>query len=90
MRNFEKKAARRLGKRRMETVEFVKTDCGADPVYMVGLKDGWVSAGYGETIWQFGQEHLDDGAYTEKAMLDDMMNWFSTVEYREEGPHRFA
>ena len=89
MRNFVQKATRRLGKRRMETVEFVKTDCGADTVYMVGLKDGWVSAGYGETIWQFGQEHLDYGS-TEKEMFDDMMNWFSTVEYREEGPHRFA
>ena len=76
MKNFEAKAKRRLGKKRMEIVDFVEVDNGVDTVYEVGLKDGW--------------EHLDSGDYNEKTMLDDLMYWYSTVEYQEEGSHRFA
>jgi hypothetical protein len=89
MRNFQRKARKRLGKRRMESVAIVGADRGTDVVYVVGLKDGWVNTATGETLWQFGQEHLDDGQ-TEKDMFDDLMYWFSDVEYREEGRHRFA
>ena len=90
MKNFEAKAKKRLGKKRMEIVAFVEVDNGTDVVYEVGLKDGYVSMSYGTTIWGFNREHLDSGDYTEKTMLDDLMYWYSTVEYQEKGPHRFA
>jgi len=80
MNNFKAKAEKRLGKKRMEIVEFVEIERGADTIFAVGLKDGWVNVGYGETVWQFGEEHLDRGDFTEKTMLDDLIFFFADVE----------
>ena len=91
MRNFQRKARKRLGKRRMESVAIVGVDREADEVYVVGLSDGWINTATGETLWQFKKEHLDEDdpwVTDEKDVFDDLMLWFSHVEYREEGPHR--
>tara|TARA_R110000787_G_scaffold82506_2_gene178210 strand:- start:1492 stop:1758 length:267 start_codon:yes stop_codon:yes gene_type:complete len=82
MNNFKAKAEKRLGKKRMEIVEFVEVEGGEDTVFAVGLKDGWVNVGYGDTVWQFNEDHLDRGDYTEKTMFDDLIFFFSDVELR--------
>ena len=95
MRNFQRKARKRLGKRRMKNVQFVKVENGQDVVFMVGLKDGWVNVQDGSTMWQVNDENLsvncwDGDGCTEKEMFDDLVFWHMDCEYREEGGHRFA
>jgi hypothetical protein len=82
MRNFIKQATQKLGKKRMEYVEFIEVDFGADTVFVVGLNQGYHNEGYGETMWQFNENHLlrCGGDMTTQEMWDDLMFFFSDIE----------
>ena len=82
MKNFVQQAPRKLGKKRMEYVEFIDVDSGADTVFIVGLKQGYHNEGYGETMWQYGAHHLKTygGDATTQDMWDDIIFFFDDVQ----------